>query len=130
MRRLLLGSMALLTVALMCLAAKPGASLRLERDVLDLGGIEKDSVATGTVKFYNDGTEPLVITSIFSDCHCTVPSYTEYPVEPGDSGIIAVKFSTRGREPGSFRKAVRIRSNADNTIILFVKGRVKRQYRK
>lgn len=118
-----------MTATLTCRASKPGAELRLSEKVLDLGAIDNGDSATDSVKIYNDGSEPLVITSIFTDCNCTVTAFTKRPIEPGDSGAINVTFKTRGREPGNFRKAVRIRSNSVNgTMILFVKGRIKRRY--
>lgn len=130
MRRLFAGCIAFICVVFVCLAAQPGASLRLGTNELDLGDIDKDSIGVGNVRFYNDGTDPLVIFSIISDCHCTDMAYTKDPVAPGDSGVIAVRYYTQRREPGPFRKAVRIRSNAQHTKILFIKGRVKRPYHK
>ena len=110
---------------------QPGAVLRLEQDVIDPGAIEYESEATDSLKVYNDGTGPLVITSIFTDCGCTVPSYSRAPIAPGDSGTVAVRFISRGRAAGTFRKAVRIRSNAvPPNKVLFVTGRIKRPYRK
>lgn len=119
-----------MTVTL-CQAQKSGALLQLERNVLDLGAIEYNSEATDSLKFYNTGTDSLIIYSAFADCGCTVPSYSREPIAPGDSGVIAVRFISRGRAAGTFRKAVRIRTNAiPPNKILFVTGRIKRPYRK
>lgn len=61
----------------------------------------------------------------------TVSSYNRAPIAPGDSGVIAVRFNSRGRAAGTFRKAIRIRSNSvPPNKILFVTGRIKRLYRK
>lgn len=131
MRRLPIVLCLLLTIATVHPESDSGALLRLEDTVLDLGAIEHDSTAEDSIKIYNDGLKPLVITSIFTDCSCTVPSYSRDPIEPGDSGVISIRFNSRGRGPGDFRKAVRIRSNASaHAKILFVKGRIKRSYLK
>lgn len=112
-------------------AEMPEAVLRLKHQEIDLGVLESGAEAVDSVAFYNDGSVPLVIKSVFSDCGCTVADYTKPPVAPGDSGVVSVKFVSKGRAPGSFRKAVRIRSNARNhTVVLFVGGRIKRAYRK
>lgn len=55
--------------------------------------IKADEVREDTLSFRNSGTEPLVINSIFSDCVCTVPAWSEAPVAPGQLGKIRVKFS-------------------------------------
>ncbi len=122
-----------LGVAAVAMAATPasGPSLQLGSREVDLGFVAVDSVSHGDVWVYNKGDEPLVITQVFTDCGCTATEYAKDLIAPGDSAILKVSFNSRGRSPGSFRKAVRIRSNARNrTQILFVKGRVKRPVRK
>lgn len=114
-----------------CQAQESGASLRLDRKVMDFGAIEYNSEVVDSLKFYNTGTDSLIIYSVFSDCGCTVPAYPRTPIAPGDSGVIAVRFNSRGRAAGTFRKAIRIRSNATPpNKVLFVAGRIKRPYRK
>lgn len=94
---------------------------------MDLGSIPLDSVKYGEVWVHNRGDEPLVITQVFTDCSCTAAEYAKDPIAPGDSAVLRVGFNSRGRGPGSFRKVVRIRSNARNrTELLFIKGKIKR----
>lgn len=126
MHRLTTSLITLFITVTLCRAQQPGAVLRLESDVIDFGAVEYNSAATDSVRVYNDGDEPLVIKSVFTDCGCTVPSYSHAPINPGEYGVIAVRFISRGRAPGSFRKAVRIRSNAiHRNKIMFVTGRIK-----
>lgn len=130
MHRIRLTSLIWMTVTL-CQAQKSGALLQLERNVIDFGAIENNSEATDSLKFYNTGTDSLIIYSAFADCGCTVPSYSRAPIAPGDSGVITVRFISRGRAAGTFRKVVRIRTNAITpNKVLFVTGRIKRPYRK
>lgn len=116
------------TVAITIAAAAPTApSLHLGSKEMDLGSIPLDSVKYGEVWVHNRGAEPLVITQVFTDCSCTATEYAKDPIEPGDSAVLRVRFNSRGRGPGSFRKVVRIRSNARNrTELLFIKGKIKR----
>lgn len=99
--------------------------LQLDSAYLDLGTVYSDSVGTGVMRFRNSGGAPLQIMRIFSECGCTVPAYPEDDVLPGEVGEIRIRFDARRRRPGPFRKALRIRSNADNPReILVVKGKV------
>ncbi len=107
------------------------AHIQLDSLYLDLGAISADEVAEGVMRFRNTGNAPLIIKRIFSDCGCTVPDYDYSPVAPGAVDSIKVLFNAKGRDPGPFQKTLRIRSNADNSReIFFVKGRVKRIYKR
>lgn len=99
--------------------------LRLDSGYLDIGVIPHDSIAEGVMRFRNTGNAPLQILRVFSDCGCTSPSYSSEEVMPGDTGVIRVRFNGKHRDPGIFRKILRIRSNADNPREYFyVKGRI------
>ena len=103
------------------------AHLELDSTYLDLGEIERDSIGTGVMTFRNTGDAPLVISRIFTECGCTVPEFSRRAVAPGETGKITVRFKTKGRVPGFFRKTLRVRSNADNPRVVFaVKGYVKK----
>lgn len=101
------------------------AHLRLDSTYIDMGGIPADSVGEAVMGFRNTGNAPLQILRIFSECGCTVPSYSSDEVMPGEKGEIKIRFNGKNRAAGSFRKALRIRSNADNhREVLIVKGRI------
>lgn len=92
---------------------------------INLGVIRPDTIAEGKIFFRNTGNAPLQILSIFSDCGCTTSSYPTDPIEPGKRGEIDVRFNSKGRLPGPFRKALRIRSNADNPrLVIVVRGEI------
>lgn len=104
----------------------PIAHLRLDSAYIDMGIIPRDSIGEAYMCFTNTGDAPLQILRIFSECGCTVPSYSSDEVLPGEQGEIKIRFNGKNRQPGSFRKALRIRSNADNPReLLIVKGRIK-----
>jgi len=99
--------------------------LSLDSTYLDIGPVVIDSIGEGVMHFRNTGKAPLTILQVFSECGCTVPYYSREPVAPGETGEIRVRYKSKGSVPGSFRKALRIRSNADNMRqILVIKGKV------
>lgn len=99
--------------------------LRFDSTYLDMGCIPADSIGEAVMGFRNTGDAPLQILRIFSECGCTVPSYSSDEVMPGERGEITIRFNGKNRVAGSFRKALRIRSNADNhREVLIVKGRI------
>ena len=111
-------------------AATAAAHLTLERRTIDLGVLTGDTIATATFTIHNDGNAPLVFTSVFSDCNCTVADYPRETIAPGTTAAVGVSFNTRGRLPGAFRKAVRLRTNATNhTVAAYVTGTVARPIR-
>jgi hypothetical protein len=78
-----------------------------------------------TFKFKNVGNETLVIKKINSSCGCTVPRVDKKSYQPGETGVIPVKFNSRGLK-GKISKAVTIvTNNRDNEYTtLRIKGTV------
>lgn len=108
---------------------KDGPVLKLEAQAVNMGTFQESETSERTVKFTNTGNRALIIHQVFSDCGCTVPTYTKDSIAPGESGEIKVLFKGKGRPPGDFRKVLRIRSNAlNNREILMVEGRISRSY--
>ena len=103
-------------------------SLRLDSAYIDLGTLPPDTVVEVRMRFVNAGDAPLSILRIYSDCGCTVPQYSSDPVEAGGEGEISIRFNSRGRMPGAFRKSLRIRTDGSNPREnLIIKGRVRRR---
>ena len=110
---------------------KPGARIEFPAHrTIDLGLISADTISSGEITFRNTGTQPLVITQVFADCNCTIPSYPHEPVEPGDSATITVKYDSRGLRHGPFLKIIKVRSDSDHPLgNIFVKGTIRRPRR-
>jgi hypothetical protein len=104
-----------------------GPAIEVNKEIHDYGMVEYG--ANGTCEFVitNIGTEPLVIQSAKSSCGCTVPSYPKYPIAPGASATITVKYDTK--RPGSINKSIKITSNAVNASekVIYIKGQVQQQ---
>ncbi len=113
--------------------AFPEVRLTLLSDEIDMGSFEATEIREGSVTIRNDGDSPLLILKVTSDCGCTVPSYPEEEILPGDTVSIKVRFNGKGREPGIFKKVVRISSLSGEErlrSLLFVKGKILRPIRK
>ncbi|MBD5190230.1 MAG: DUF1573 domain-containing protein [Bacteroidales bacterium] len=131
MKRVLLFLTMILMVTGVMVASEPAAHLELEGRSVDVGVIPTDTIVERVMRIRNTGDAPLVIKRIFAECGCTTPSSPKDPILPGEWGEIKVRFNSKGRPPGEFRKVLRIRSNADNSRELFyIRGTVRRQYRK
>ncbi|MEY2963915.1 MAG: hypothetical protein RL754_1176 [Bacteroidota bacterium] len=101
------------------------AEIKFEKNAHNFGQIEKGGDGTYEFKFKNEGTEPLVLSSVRASCGCTTPSWTREPIAPGAEGSIKVKYDTN--RMGAFNKTITVQSNASNqsTIILKINGEVK-----
>lgn len=108
------------------LAAMSQAVLKFEEKEYDFGKIyEKDGDVKHEFKFTNEGDSALIITNVRASCGCTTPSWTKTPVEPGKTGKISVKYSTRNR-PGKFTKSIMVSTNNPNvgSERLIIRGEV------
>lgn len=93
--------------------------------VLDFGSFRARDHQEGKIVVHNIGNDTLVIKDISADCGCTVPKFRRDPVAPGDSVEVTVRFNGEGRKSGRFRKVLRIRSNAANSLTsAFVVGNI------
>lgn len=99
------------------------AKIEFKTETIDYGTIEKGADGVRTFEFTNTGDAPLVISQVKSSCGCTVPSWPDKPIMPGESGEIKVKYDTKRVMP--IRKTITVTSNADRpTIALKIKGLV------
>ena len=99
------------------------AKIEFKTDVIDYGTIVKGANGLRIFEFTNTGDAPLIITKVKSSCGCTVPSWPEEPVMPGENGKIEVKYDTKRVMP--IRKTITVTSNASTpTVALKIKGLV------
>ncbi len=107
------------------LAAK--SRIVFETTEMDFGEIEVGKVMELTFKFKNAGDDTLIIKNINSSCGCTVPRIEKREYLPGETGVIPVKFDSRGLR-GKIVKTLTITTNdndGDNThTTLKIKGTV------
>jgi len=102
-----------------------GAGMLFENETIDYGTVPANSDGKREFVFVNNGNKPLVIESTQGSCGCTVPTKPEKPIQPGERGVIGVKYDTsRAGQP--FTKTVTVKSNAvgQETKVLTIKGTV------
>lgn len=78
----------------------------------DFGDITEGDKVEHIYKFTNKGNADLVITSAKPSCGCTVPSYTQTPVKPGETGEIKAIFDSSGK-PGMQQKTITVTLNTE-----------------
>lgn len=113
---------ALIFMALFCMmvvyADNSAASIKFEKVNHDFGKFSsKNPVVKCEFKFTNTGDAPLIINQAMASCGCTIPSYSEEPIKPGEQGSIKVVYNGTGRFPGHFKKSITILSNASKKIV-------------
>lgn len=104
------------------ISAQSDAKIEFINATHDFDTIKQKSVAKYCFEFTNVGNSPLIITSVFSSCGCTVVSYPKEPIQPKKTDKIYVEYNTN--KLGSFQKAVIVKSNSEGNEkhVLRIKG--------
>jgi hypothetical protein len=104
--------------------ANPNAPVAVyDRTTADFGNIEQNIPKEAEFKLTNTGKEPLIIQTARAGCGCTNLKYSQEPVLPGKSTIIAATYNAAA--PGAFMKNITVTTNADpNPVVLYIKGTV------
>ena len=101
-----------------------GAEISFDKETHDYGQIEQHANGECVFVFTNNGTEPLKITNAKGSCGCTVPEWPREPVAPGGTGVINVKYNSKGKK-GKQNKRVTLTTNmVPSQQVLIVKGQV------
>ena len=93
----------------------PITSIEFKETLFNFGDIKSGDIVTHNFVFYNTGKNPLIINSAMGSCGCTVPSYPETPIAPGDSAEMKVVFNSTGKS-GPTTKSVTIVANTEPQI--------------
>lgn len=97
---------------------------QFEETEYNFGSIKQGQKIKKSFKFTNAGDADLIITNAKGSCGCTVPTYPEDPIKPGNSGIIEVEFNSEGKQ-GEQAKTVTLTANTSPTeTVLTLKGMV------
>lgn len=101
-----------------------GPEIEFEKVVHDYGDVPYNGNGECEFRFTNTGTEPLLVQKPKSSCGCTIPSWPNEPILPGESDVIKVTYRTN--RAGNINKTVTVTSNAvkNSTVVLRIKGRV------
>ena len=74
------------------------AKMTFEQAKFKYGEVEEGSIVTHDFKFTNTGKAPLIISNAKSTCGCTVPQWPKEPIAVGETGVINVRFDTKGKK--------------------------------
>jgi hypothetical protein len=101
-----------------------GPEIEFEKLVHDYGDVPYNGNGECEFRFTNTGTEPLLVQKPKSSCGCTIPSWPNEPILPGESDVIKVTYRTN--RAGNINKTITVTSNAvkNSTVVLRIKGRV------
>lgn len=93
----------------------------------DFDTIVADQVIKRTIKYINTGKNPYFITDIKVSCGCTVPSYDNRPIPPGDTGLVDIEYNS-ARKNGFNMNKLSLFGNTKPTeksvyFKIFVKGK-------
>lgn len=104
-------------------AASAQAVIKFDKTSHNFGTFKESQPQQVEFNFTNTGDKPLIIQQAFSSCGCTVPSFTDKPIAPGESGKVTVVFNGKNKFHGPFRKVVTVHSNATNKVVrLYLQG--------
>jgi hypothetical protein len=104
-----------------------GPEIKFDKVEHDYGDVPYNGNGECEFRFTNTGNEPLLIQKPKSSCGCTIPSWPNEPILPGESDVIKVTYKTN--RVGNINKTVTVTSNAlkNSTVVLRIKGRVLEQ---
>jgi hypothetical protein len=94
------------------ISAIKGAVIYVKEHDINAGSVKQNSELTHDFFFFNRGDKPLLLSKVRTNCNCTVASYPQTPLMPGDSAQIVLNLSTE--QIGEFHKLAAIYSNAIN----------------
>jgi len=90
----------------------------------DFGTIHENDVVETVFNFKNTGNTDLIITNAYASCGCTIPEWPKKPIKPGETGIIRVKFNSRGKT-NKQHKTVTLNTNTrDGKELLSIRAQV------
>lgn len=78
----------------------------------NFGTVKAGELVKHNFEFTNTGKQPLVISDAKASCGCTVPAWTEFPINPNGGSSISVTFDT-AHKSGTQTSSVVITTNAN-----------------
>ncbi len=105
-------------------AVNPNApKAKWDKVISDFGEIEQGIPKEAEFKLTNEGKEPLLIQAARAGCGCTNLKYSQEPILPGKSSIVAATYNAAAIGP--FNKSISVTTNADpNPVNLSITGTV------
>ncbi len=91
---------------------------------IQTGDIAFDQPYHGEFIVKNLSDQPLILKRVAATCHCTLVSYTETPILPGETGKIEATYDAK--KEGEFYKIITVLTNFDpeQSVALSMTGKV------
>lgn len=86
--------------------------IKFEKTEFDFGKILQGEVVSYTFHFTNEGTAPLIISSVNKSCGCTASDFPREPIAPGQKGDIKITYDSKGHH-GFQSKTLVVNSNTN-----------------
>lgn len=91
----------------------------------DAGTVAKGQLVKTEIKIKNTGSYPLVIADVKGACSCTVSSFEQDPISPGETTIVKAEIDTDSTGKGIISKTVSITANTrPSTTTVTIKAKV------
>ena len=81
-----------------------GVSLRLDTTMVDIGQVNPGEIVSSSVRLTNDGTEPVVVESVETDCECIGARVDDREIAPGGSSRMRFELDTHASQGRQFHK--------------------------
>ena len=91
--------------------ADASAQITFDEEMHDFGNLSAGEQVSYSFHFRNTGKKDLIITGCGASCGCTVPSYPQGRIAPGEDGYLTVSFNSSGKA-GETYEEVTVVSNA------------------
>lgn len=79
--------------------------------VYNAGKVAVGEVIDAEFEVENTGDEPLIISDVKPTCGCTVSSFSEDPIAPGEKGFVKAQVNTEGFSVGPMTKSINMLAN-------------------
>lgn len=87
------------------------AKIVFDKKIHNFGILNQGEKKEHVFEFKNEGSIDLIIIDVKTSCGCTVPSYSEEPIKPGEKGELKIAYDSTGKK-GVQEKKVIVRTNS------------------
>lgn len=91
--------------------SESSAKITFDEEMHDFGNLSAGEQVSYSFHFRNTGKKDLIISGCGASCGCTVPSYPQGRIAPGNDGYVTVSFNSSGKA-GETYEEVTVVSNA------------------
>jgi len=102
---------------------KRKTTIEIQSQEIEIEDLKVDMISKAVFILKNVGSEPLLINHVDASCGCIVPHWESRPIKPNERTEINVEI--KPDNSGFFHKTIHLYTNTDETIPLYIRGKVK-----